>query len=260
MVGRRTPSAFFSLALVTSLLAAPSARADTEVCLKAYADAQRLRKDAKLLESRKELLVCSQDDCATMLRKDCSLWLGEVNEQIPALAVRVVGPDGCDRPDAAISVDDADVAGAAEGRPFELDPGPHVIRASVGGRVKEQSVVVSAGERKRNVTIAFPGGARAVCGMARAPEGSSPSPRATPKARPVPPLVWVLGAAGLVSAGVAAGFGASAFDQKASLDLCKGSCAQADVDSMQRTFLVADVAAIVAVSSLVAAGVLYILR
>jgi hypothetical protein len=244
---------------------APSVRADAESCARAYEAAQSSRKDAKLLESRKQLVVCSQDSCPAVLRKDCVTWLSEVAAEIPAIAVRVHGKDGCDHPEAEITVDGVSVAHAAEGRPIDVDPGSHTVKATVAGASTEQSVVVTTADRRRVVTMEL-GDPKATCGKAGQPDRSEapkplppPPPPTTPEKKPAT-AAYALGTVGVIGGAVAATFGVSAWSQKSTLDDCKGSCAQHDVDTMRRTFLVADVATLVAVAALGAATVLYLTR
>jgi hypothetical protein len=251
--------------LLALVLAAPPARADAEACAKSYERAQALRQDAKLLEARSELLLCAQDACPAVLRKDCIAWLGEVTAATPSLSVRVHGKDGCDRPDAQITLDGTLVPRGAEGRPIPVDPGSHSIQAVVDGVPADQVVVATAAEKTRLVTIEL-GSPQAVCAR---PNSSSSSPVATLSAgagtpgsdqHRSPTLMYALGTAGVVTGVVAISFGISAWSQKGTLDDCKGSCAQRDVDTMRRTFLIADVATFVSVAALAAATVLYLTR
>jgi len=250
-----------ALALTAGVLAPRLARAD-ETCGRAYRAAQEQQKESKLLAARRELLTCSQDQCAAWIRKDCVGWLAEVEASMPAVSIQVRGERGCDQAGATVWVDGVSVPGAAEGRPLDLDPGPHTIRAEIDGAMVEQTVVASVGDRRRVVTLAPPN-ALATCG---APE-ARPTPLAPPPVidahpvvadrKPIPTLVYVLGGAGLVGLGVGVGFGVSGFSQKGTLDDCKGACAQGDVDAMQRTFLVSDVALGTGVVALAAAVVVY---
>jgi hypothetical protein len=250
--------------VVAPLFASSPAAADRETCARAYEVAQMRRQEAKLIEARRELVTCAQDSCPAVLRKDCVAWLSEVEAELPALSIRVQASDGCDRPDALVSVDGAEIPRAAEGRPVEVDPGSHTVRATLGKLSAEQVVVIAAGERRRLVTIPF--GARGLtCHTAdasapRKVDAQTTAPPSGAESRKIPVPVYVLGGVGLLSMGLGAGFGLSAFSQKGTLDDCKGSCSQSDVDTMQRTFLIADVASIVALGSLAVAGLLYFTR
>ena len=239
------------------------ALADTEDCMRAYQSAQRQRMQSKLLEARADLLTCAQDTCPAALRKDCVGWLAEVERTIPAIAVQVRGADGCDRPTATTWIDGSVVARAAEGRPIEMNPGPHSVRAEVDGVMVEQTVVVTAGDQRRIVVLS-PAAVAATCGVAGSPspvkvEGPA-APPTREGGRPVPALAYVLGGVGLAGIGVGTGFGISAWSQKGTLDGCKGACAGRDVDTMRRTFLVSDVAMGVGIASLAVATFLYLTR
>lgn len=243
---------------------ASSALADSETCAKAYETAQSKRHDAKLMEARRDLVTCAQDACPSSVRKDCVAWLSEVEAEVPTIAVKV-RVDGCDRPEALVSLDGAPVSNAAEGRPIEVDPGPHAIKATLGDMSQDQRIVVAAKEKHRVVTIAW--GTKQLC----AADGTSPPPGpssmsggqprdASGETRKVPVLTYVLGGVGVVALGVSAGFGISAWNQKSDLDDCKGACRRRDVNDMERTYLVADVVGIVGVVSLAAATVLFLTR
>lgn len=52
----------------------------------------------------------------------------------------------------------------------------------------------------------------------------------------------------------------SAWSQKGTLDDCKGTCSERDVDTMERTFAIADVALVTGVIALAAAAVVYLVR
>jgi hypothetical protein len=250
------------IALVAGVvLAPPLAHADPEACAQAYEKAQSMRQDGKLLESRRQLLICAQDSCPAVLRRDCGTWLNEVSAGIPSLALRVHGADGCDHPEASITLDGASVASAAEGRPIDVNPGSHVIHATLGEASTDQTVVATSADRPRLVTIEL-GTPGAVCSRPGAGEPAKPGPldSAPAESRRPPALTYALGSLGIISGAVAIGFGVSAWSQKGTLDDCKGSCAQRDVDTMRRTFLIADLATLVAVASIAAGAVVYLTR
>ncbi|GAC1548389.1 MAG: hypothetical protein NVS3B10_11980 [Polyangiales bacterium] len=251
-----------ALGLALGLAATPALADDTDDCSHAYELGQRLRQQSQLVDARKELVICAQDRCPAVLRKDCVGWLAEVTDAIPAIAIQARGSDGCDRPLATAWIDGALVTRGADGRPIDVDPGPHTVRVEVDGAMIEQVVVVSAGDRRRVVTLAPAGGA-AGCGVGPPPSPSKVETPLVPRTegpRPVPAIVYVLGTAGLVSLGIGSGFGIAGWSQKGTLDHCKGNCPNRDVDTMQRTFLVSDVAVGVGVVALAAATVLYLTR
>jgi hypothetical protein len=260
---KAAPSITIALALAIAFgLAAGNASADdTDDCSRAYELGQRFRQQSKLLEARSELVICAQDRCPAVLRKDCVGWLADVAEATPAIAIQARGIDGCDRPLAIAWIDGSLISHGAEGRPIELDPGPHTVRVEIDGAMVEQTVVVSGGDRRRVVTLSTAGTA-ASCGVV-APSPfklDATVPPQRERARPVPALVYVLGGAGLVGLGVSGGFGIAGWSQKSTLDQCKGNCSNRDVDVMQRTFLVSDVAMGISIVALATATVIYLTR
>jgi hypothetical protein len=260
-VGRIGGAATLWAALLTI---ASTARADPiESCVGAYDAPQRLQHGGKLREAEIQAIACAQDACPAELRKDCLRWIEEIHRSTPSLVVHGVGPDGCDLERARVFVDGQFVADHLEGKALPLDPGAHAIRVETDGRPPiEQRVILSEGEKNRVVDARF-APADAVCRAAAgigAPEARPRIVAPAAHARPTPPLVYVLGGAGLLSLGVASGFYVSALSQKGTLDECRPRCATPDVDTMRRTYLVGDVLLTVGVASLAAAAILYFTR
>ena len=257
--------------VAAALVAGDAFGADAETCARSYEAAQNLRQESKPVAARRELLVCAQDACPAFVRRDCSQWLSDIEAEIPSVAIRVHGTDGCDRGDAEVTIDGKPAEKAADGRALELEPGSHSIRASVGSASSEQVVVVSPGERRR--IVVFDVGSRAaVCGVsatltlppAAAPApvviGPTPFPSADVSPRKTPTLTWILGGIGAGVGAVSLGFGIAAWNEKGTLDVCKSHCAQHDVDVMKRNFNVADVTMFTAIASLGAAAYFYFTR
>ena len=252
-----------SAAVFASVLVVPAAaNADVEACSKAYEEGQRLRRDDKLLESRRELVTCAQDACPAVLRKDCVGWLGEVERAIPSVAIQVRGADGCDRAAARVLVDN--IAAPSDGRAAELNPGTHALRVELDGNVRTLNIVATAGEGSRVVRVSF-AESNVVCGAPSVAPGGpvslvAPPERPAEPRRPIPTAAYALGGAGIVALGIGAGFGISAWSQKGTLDDCKGSCARDDVNAMERAFIVSDVTIGLGLASLAAATILTLLR
>lgn len=251
------------LCLATALavtLGTSSARGDTLACSRAYEQGQRLRSEAQLIRARAELVTCAQDACPSRLRKECIAWLAEVAESIPTLAIHVRGADGCDRPNATTWIDGVLVERGAEGKPLEVDPGPHTVRAEVDGAIVEQTVVVPSFDRGRIVRISV-GSNVGTCGGIAPPRAVPTTPEPPREgARRVPALTYVFGGIGVLGLGVGAGFGISGWSQKATLDECKGACDDASIDAMRRTFVASDVALGIGVLALSLGTVFYLAR
>src|ERR1700709_1044923 len=93
------------LASAITLASGHAAAQDKQACVGAYEDAQRLRKDGKLTDARSKLLVCAQDACPAVLRKDCTVWIGEVEQATPTVLLAAKSPIGKDIVDVTVTVD-----------------------------------------------------------------------------------------------------------------------------------------------------------
>lgn len=130
------------------------AAAPPQECGRAAAEAQKLRKAGKLVESRDELLRCSQSDCAPQQRKECEKKLHELEAQLPTIVVTARDDAGRPVTDATVSVDDRAVSASPDGKPIYVNPGAHVIALTPRtGAAMRQSVLVS--EKDRSHAIAF---------------------------------------------------------------------------------------------------------
>src|SRR5579883_734779 len=101
----RTTTALFVLAALSATVVQP-ARADAPdkaACAASYEQAQRLRRDRKLVLSREALLVCLQDSCPALLRADCATWLKEVEASLPTVVFEAQGADGAFLADVTVS-------------------------------------------------------------------------------------------------------------------------------------------------------------
>jgi len=233
-----------------ALLAASVAHGQDEqaACIASHESAQQQRQRGKLIAAKQELERCSQDGCPAMIAQDCAKWWAEVQAALPS--VIVTAPSG-----AEVRIDGQLVEDLASGREQVLDPGEHVITATLDGhRPFEKRIALAEGERSVEVSVALE-------------PLSEPDPEPDPEPGPEPPTTatgpsswtWVAGGIGLAGMGVFTGLAISGLVRRGDLDDlgCKPSCPQDDVDGMSRDFLVADVALGVGLAGLVVATVLY---
>ncbi len=244
-----------SFAVRRAVAAAP----DKQVCLAAYEQTQKLRKEGKLLSAKEQALVCAQDGCPAVVRDDCTSWSVEIEKSTPTIVLAVTDAEGRDVTDARVFLDGEEVKAHVSGKAIALDPGKHALRVEREGEEPlEQEVIAREGEKNRTVTARF--------AAQGASSGAAPSPAPAPAlpttARPVPAATWAfvgLGVAGL--AGFAA-FGLQGNSKKSDLDArgCKPDCPQADIDSAKTSYLLADVGLGVAIVSFGVAAILYATR
>jgi hypothetical protein len=234
------------LTLAPPLLAAP-AKLDKKACFKLAEDGQDLRTESKLRESRAKFLECASDACPDVVRKDCTKWAGEVEAEIPSIAVRVT-KEGEDVPIARVTVDGVDAA-YVDGKAISLDPGTRKLVIEPKGEAPiETSVIVVAGEKNRAVTVKVP-----------VVKGESPPPTTAPKTT-APPVVapesrtwpWIFVGVGAVGLG---GFGYFALSGRSDVNKledrgCEPNCPDDDVSSIKRKFLIGDIALGISIVSL----------
>ncbi len=129
--------------LVAALLLSSSARADTEACARTLHRARELRDAGKLHDALHVMEACNACDA---LADVCASTKAALQSSAPTLTVTVHDCDGVALDDARVSIDGAPVA---QGEETELDPGAHTVRAELGGRTEEQTVLVLEGEKRR---------------------------------------------------------------------------------------------------------------
>jgi len=219
-------------------------------CIAAYEQGQKLKHDGKLKDARKQFLVCMQDTCPALFRKDCDQWLNEVDQTMPSVVFAAKGPKKEDLAEVTVYIDGEKVLDALDGKAIQLDPGNHIIKYEHGDLPPiEQSVLIRVGEKNRALTASF-----------AKPKGDGEAPDQPGGSRPVPAMTWVLGGLGLVALGSFSYFGLTGKSDADKLQDCKPYCAEADVDSARQKLLIADVSLGVGLVSLGAATYLFLTR
>jgi hypothetical protein len=207
-------------------------------CMSAYEDTQLLRRNGKLLEARDAALVCSRASCPDVARTDCAAWAGEIQREIPSVAVVAQDAYYTDEHGARVIVDGIERAAAASGRAFELNPGEHVFRVErLGYEPMERTVVIVQGERDR--ILRFP-----LHALAPSPPATSPAPPAAFAPRRQATYLPALVAAGAsaVTLGVAAWLGLTGRSDLSQLHTtCAPDCSDAQVDPVRRKLVASDI-------------------
>lgn len=192
----------------------------------------------QLVEARETLLrllrIPAQADDPQVFR-DARSWAtaldDDLTRRIPSIGIHLEGAPSSSQP--SVSVDGVAVPAAALAVPFELDPGHHVIVASVGTARAEAAVDVAERDR-RDVTLHLaanagaaaappaPPGATAMPSAAPTPTAESPAPPAP--SRGIPVLTWIgFGVAGVgVAVGSVTGL-MSISDKNAAQNQCYGN-------------------------------------
>jgi hypothetical protein len=185
------------------------------------------------------------------MKKDCVAWLGEVEAATPSIVVTAHGADGKPQNDVRITIDGA-LHSVTES--IALDPGEHKLVVDAQGVAKiEQTFTLRDGEHDRKIDLTL------TPVVAERVEPPPPPPKKE-ESRPTPTLVWILGATGIVAAGVGGAFQISGMAKKSDLEDCSPSCSPHAVDVGRTTLWTGNVVLGVAAVALIGAAVLYLTR
>ncbi len=176
------------VASLAMLLAVP-VQAD-EQCMTSYVDAQKLRASSQLLKSKEQLQTCAAEQCPPAIVKDCSIWLTEIDGEIPRLTVSAVGQDGAETLEVSVDMDGQPVAQTLSTKALALDPGEHKLRFKHREKIIEKTIIAQQGMR-RTLKISF--------------SESEASPARSDRGHPI--AGYVIGLVGLGGVTVAAVYG-----------------------------------------------------
>jgi hypothetical protein len=256
--------------VATILMAASPALATPTLdeCVTASEDAQTLRLKGQLRVAREKLLVCANEACPKLVKKDCGAWFDEVDRAIPTIVFSVRGASGSDLTDVRVSVDGVALLEHLDGKAVPVDVGPHKVRFEAPGlSPQEENVVAREGEKNRIVTVTL---AQPPAAVVTPPPVVSPPTETVDRAEPTHSPVdsprrgpsaatWVVGGLGLATLAVAGVVGAFSLNERSSLyDRCgaAGTCSQADVDGVYALYDTAYVAVALGSALLVTSVVL----
>jgi hypothetical protein len=227
----------------------------TNVCVDAYGKAQEHRMNNDLLKARDALWTCARTTCPSVIQNDCTTWLNQVIESIPSIVLEAKVDDDSVF-DVTVSMDGARIATQLDGKPIEINPGLHtfVFERSGGTEPIEKKIIIAAHMKSQIVSVGWhlPASAR---------KGEKGSGAAGATAKPIPPLVYVLGGVSVAAFATFAVLGLTGQATQHDLEnSCQPKCSTSDVSSLKARFIGADVAA--GVSALAAAGAvtLYLTR
>src|SRR6185369_14144514 len=125
-------------------------------CIQSSDAAQTARDEGNLLRARELFAQCADPKCPAMIRRDCTTWVEQVQQQMPSVVLGARDAEGHDVLDATVTIDGVAADRKALGGPIELNPGAHVVRweSSSGDRV-EMRIALRAQEKNRSVVATF---------------------------------------------------------------------------------------------------------
>src|SRR5262249_44494284 len=114
------------------------------------------RQAGQITEARKLALSCAQSACPSLIQADCSRIAEDLERMQPTLSFAARDSAERDLPDTTVYVDGALVTSKlADGKTYEVDPGPHKCLFIHADREIVSNVVVSQGEKARPIVVTF---------------------------------------------------------------------------------------------------------
>lgn len=145
-----------SVASVASAAPVDQESPTNQACIDAHWKGQSERDGNHLRAARAAFLVCANEACPGIARRDCSDWLRQVEHASPSVVVRAVAPTGDDETRVRVLMDGELIARELDGSAIVVDPGKHVFRYEYAGAPPiERNVVVRVGEKDRMLVVDF---------------------------------------------------------------------------------------------------------
>lgn len=211
--------------------AVATAAPTVEQCVSASTAAQQEQKNGSYLAAKRQLEVCANPQCPSVVQSDCTKWLAEVLASMPSLVV-VARLDGVDQRQARVLLDGHLWQAELSGRPEDIEPGQHELTVTVGTQTRFQKLLVNVGEKNRLVVFEF---ATAVT--------DGPGVESGRRFPLVPVVLSTVALAGVTTFAVLGLSGRVGLDALLKQECAATkSCAPSAVAELQRRFLIADVA------------------
>lgn len=220
---------------------------DREQCASAAEQAQSLRDEGKYRRAREQMLICARDVCPGPIKSDCGKWLDQIERDSPTVVFGAKN-NGKDVTDVKVSMDGVVLTEKLDGKPQVVDAGEHTFKFEHGGVVKEEKVLIQAGQKGRAISMAFGESAT-----------TAPPPLPTQEEGSLVPIIAV-GAIGVVALGVGTVMGIQGKNDVDDLQKCKPRCAESDVDKARTKLIVADISFGVGAVAVIVAGIMYFTR
>jgi hypothetical protein len=136
--------------------AAEAGAADVQACLASSEKGQRARANGKLREARESFLVCGNESCPAIVRRDCAQWTSELTTALPTVVFGAKDKGGRDLFDVNVSVDGETIVTKLDGKAVFIDPGRHTFKLETAGAPPvTDTILVKEGEKSRVVNVTF---------------------------------------------------------------------------------------------------------
>ena len=267
-IGLRAPArALLAMGLCSTIgLFDLAARADDKsVCIDASLDGQTQRDARKLTQARESFRACSREQCPSVVRRDCLVWLAAVEQDLPTVVFSAKDAAGHDLSSVKITADGKTLITRLDGQAVAMDPGTHALHFELeDGTSVDDEAIVQQGEKNKSISVVLKAPAAAMVSPPPVPSDTagplaeaSPSPVEAPPPKPRAgawtTAGYVVGAAGLAGLALGTFFGVQAISSKSSADCVANRCDAAPL-SQARGWATASTVALVAGGVLLAGG------
>ncbi len=244
------PAVLACVTVASGAFANDSASEKKRACIASHANAQRARLRGEILHARSALKSCAAPECPELIRSECNGWLEGLQTPAPSVVFAAKDARGNAMTRVRVQSGDRVLTPALTGTATVVEPGLHELEfRSADGRIQRIRLTISPSAQEQLVEVTF----------ADPPEASPLATRRLP-AEPqhgLPRESWVLGGVSVGALISASYFGLTGLSLQRDLEQrCAPRCAQADVDSMQRRYLVADIS--LGLSLVAAAGAIWL--
>ena len=179
-------------------------------CIAAADQGQSERDDNKLTSAREAFKTCSQAACPKLIAKACTKWLNELDATMPSVAITVRDEQGGAVADVRITMDGAPLGASTDGKPFDVNPGDHVLRFErAGSALDEERVSLKPGDKNHPITVVIHP-AQSAQSAGSSPAGTEEGPAAPPQHASVFTARNVV-AGSMLLAGIGVGLGGAYF-------------------------------------------------
>jgi hypothetical protein len=129
---------------------------DVQACLASSEKGQRARATGKLREAREAFLVCGNESCPAIVRRDCAQWTSELTTALPTVVFGAKDKGGRDLFDVTVSMDGESIVTKLDGKAVFVDPGRHTFKfETAGAPAVTETLLVKEGEKSRGLNVTF---------------------------------------------------------------------------------------------------------
>ncbi len=134
----------------------PVAEAAPAACVVAWRNADKLVKVGQLRSAKTSMLKCAHSTCGSVLYKECSRRVAEIEADMPTIVPVVKDGNGNAISDVDVVMDGEVLASRIDGRAVTVDPGTHEFTFQRGNSVlAAYKTTILQGQRNRTIEVSL---------------------------------------------------------------------------------------------------------